>query len=124
MDASAQATRDASPAVRPQATHARSLGRELSEIEALVVAAHFRTALALARASRPHASEGISSRERAQLDVLVATAEVALGHRSAAKAAMRRALAIEPTLVLARTVSPKVRAVFDEARGTPSQVQQ
>jgi len=57
------------------------------------------------------------ARRRARVEVLSATAEVALGRSDAARASFERALGAEPGLTLDRSqASPKVLRVFEEAR--------
>jgi hypothetical protein len=62
---------------------------------------------------------GERPRERARLEVLAATAEIALGREEAARASLERALRAQPELRLdpARH-SPKLIRLFEEARGT------
>jgi hypothetical protein len=61
---------------------------------------------------------GQRPRRRAQLEVLGATAEIALGREEAARASLRRALRAQPELRLdpARH-SPKLIRLFEEVRG-------
>lgn len=56
---------------------------------------------------------------RAQIDVLAATANVALGRDDAARASFAQALAAQPDLKLdPKTTSPKVFALFQQMRGS------
>ncbi len=101
--------------------------RDLREIESLLAAAYFRTALGLVNATRDQlaaASErekraskaGVQART-ARLEVLAATAELAIGAPQRARASMRRALGADPDLTLdAGRTSPRVVALLDEAR--------
>jgi len=97
------------------------LDRDLLEIRAVLDAAHFRTALAMSESLRPllanaDASEATRDR-RARLEVMVATAEVALGRSSRARAALTRALEARPDLVLdERRTSPKLVALWRDVR--------
>jgi Tfp pilus assembly protein PilF len=57
---------------------------------------------------------------RTQLEVLSATAQIALGHHDAARESFERALAADPDFELdARSTSPKIRSVFDTVRREP-----
>jgi hypothetical protein len=101
--------------------------RRTGEIDALLAAAHFRTALALTEdalvalpAVADHelvvADHELAAR-RARLEVLRATAEIALGRPADARRSLARALRADPGLVLdERAVSPKVRALLPRAR--------
>lgn len=87
----------------------------------LLQQARFEDALAeLDRAHRGLAAAPDGSRVnalRAEIDVLSATANVALGRADAARASFARALAARPDLKLdPRTTSPKVFALFQEMR--------
>ena len=54
---------------------------------------------------------------RTQLEVLSATAQIALGHDKAARESFQRALAANPQLELdAGSTSPKIRRVFETVR--------
>lgn len=98
-----------------------TLDYELEEIGAMISAAHFRTALALVQATRElldaagvHRHRSI---RRARLEVMAATAEVALGQRVAAQQSMVRALRADSALDLdARETSPKVLELLGEVR--------
>lgn len=95
--------------------------QEIAEISALNEEAHFRTALAVAGATREllaraGAGPAVDVR-RARLEVLSATAAVALGREDEARAHLRSALAHDPDLVLdAGSTSPKVLSLLREAR--------
>ena len=55
---------------------------------------------------------------RTQLEVLSATAQIALGHNKAARESFQRALAADPELELdAGSTSPKIRRVFETIQG-------
>jgi hypothetical protein len=55
---------------------------------------------------------------RTQLEVLSATAQIALGHEKAARESFQRALAADPELELdAGSTSPKIRRVFETIQG-------
>jgi len=95
--------------------------QELGEIGSLVEEAHFRTALAVASATRSllqQAGDTPAVRvRRGRLEVLCATAAIALGHEEEARAYMEAALAQAPDLQLdATSTSPKVMALLGEAR--------
>jgi hypothetical protein len=93
----------------------------IDEVDALLARAHFRTALGVARTSlgrldalgpAPHPDA-----RRARLELLAATAEVALGRREAARQSLIRALVADPGLALdAGETSPKVLELLREAR--------
>lgn len=90
--------------------------------EALVRGARFEQALAAAERIRPTLASFESApggtRRRSQLEVLSATAEIALGHLQAARESFERALAADPGLELdASSISPKIRRVFEAVRG-------
>ncbi len=97
---------------------------KLGAAEALLRDARFRQALRTAEQIRPKLASvenapGASLR-RTQLEVLSATAQIALGRRDAARECFERALAADPVLELdARSTSPKIRRVFDAVRGEP-----
>jgi hypothetical protein len=95
--------------------------QELAEIDALLATAHFRTALAVAEPTRGLlAGFGEHPRlggRRARLEMMAATAEIALGRRDRARQSMIRALRADPTLILdEREASPKVLELLREAR--------
>ena len=95
---------------------------KLGAAEALVRGARFREALQAAEQIRPKLASiedapGGSLR-RTQLEVLSATAQIALGRHQAARECFERALAADPELDLdAGTTSPKIRRVFETVRG-------
>jgi hypothetical protein len=100
--------------------------QELSEIRQLTEEAHFRTALAVARATGElldRAGEGPAvDVRRARLELLSATAAVALGRDDEARTHMMAALAHDPTLTLdAGSTSPKVLALLREVRSETAQ---
>jgi hypothetical protein len=91
----------------------------VSEVENLVLEAHFHTAVGVARTARTWvdaASAGPELRaRRARLQVLVATAHVALGNEQEAKESLRRALALDPYLALdSATTSPKLLRLLND----------
>ena len=97
------------------------LDHQLAEVDALLTAAHFYTALALARATRDRldtlAANPHHAARRARLEVMAATAEVALGQRARALESMMRALRADPGLSLdERETSPKVLKLLWDAR--------
>jgi hypothetical protein len=97
------------------------LDRELAEIDRLLATAHFHTVLALTRKSRGQLDTlepdaGLASR-RIQLEVMAATAEIALGRRSQARRSLQRALGMDAGLVLdEQATSPKVSSLLRELR--------
>jgi hypothetical protein len=97
------------------------LDRELAEIDTLLASAHFHSVVSVAKLTRQllSAREGqpeLSTR-RARLEVMTATAQVALGRRGVAQRSMMRALQAEPALSLDEsTTSPKVLELLREAR--------
>jgi len=97
------------------------IDQALDDIERVIDDAYFHTALGLANTRREWLAEldprpGLASR-RARLEVLAATAEVALGRRAQAVESMRRALMADPSLNLeASQTPPKVLALLREAR--------
>ncbi len=100
-----------------------ALTRAVAEVDELVADAHFRTALAVAEKTRTWARDIPSSPEvrevRAQLDVLLATTQVALGRPRAARASLARAVQVWPLLSLdERTTSPRVVSLFRELRAS------
>jgi hypothetical protein len=95
--------------------------QELAEIDGLLATAHFHTALAVAGATRDlldlFGGDPQLGARRARLEVMAATAEVALGQRAAARRSMLRALRAAPDLALdERDVSPKLLQLLREAR--------
>jgi hypothetical protein len=99
----------------------QEIDRALDDIERVIDDAYFHTALGLADTRREWLAEldprpGLASR-RARLEVLAATAEVALGRRAQAAESMRRALMSDPSMSLeASQTPPKVLALLREAR--------
>jgi len=95
--------------------------RELAEIDALLATAHFRTALAIVESTRGLLA-GFGEHPRlggrwARLEMMAATAELALGQRNRARQSMVRALRADPTLSLdEQEASPKVLELLREAR--------
>jgi hypothetical protein len=96
----------------------------LGAAEALVRDARFEQALQTAERIRPRlvSVENVpgANLRRTQLEVLSATAQIALGRDDAARESFERALAADPELELdARSTSPKIRRVFDTVRRDP-----
>lgn len=96
--------------------------RRVDEIEALVLAADFQKALARGEATRPRGRDLPRSqdvlKERARLEVLLCSAEIALGNREAARRSMKKAVFLWPLLSLdERTTSPRVVKLFESVRG-------
>jgi hypothetical protein len=95
--------------------------QELAEIDALLATAHFRTALAVVGPTREMLA-GFGQHpqlggRRARLELMAATAEIALGRRDRARHSMIRALRADPTFILdERETSPKVLDLLREAR--------
>jgi hypothetical protein len=95
---------------------------KIEAAEALVQGARFRQALETANQIRPTLASiedapGASLR-RTQIEVLSATAQIALGRHQAAHESFERALAADPKLELdAGSTSPKIRRVFETVRG-------
>jgi hypothetical protein len=97
------------------------LDRQIAEIDALLAEAHFRTALSLTRATLnrlPSAStRPEEASRRARLNVMAATAQIALGQRPLAGLLLERALRADPTLVFDdKEFSPKLVELVAEAR--------
>jgi len=97
------------------------LDRELVEIETLLASAHFHAVVSVAELTREmlstHEGQPELNTRRARLEVMIATAQVALGRRVVAQRSMMRALQAEPALCLdERTTSPKVLELLREAR--------
>jgi hypothetical protein len=117
--------RPASAAGGPPAPAMRDLGaleRAIDDIGRRVVTADFQGAISRAEAARSWAGDVPRSPDalqaRAELEVLLCTAQVALGDRSGAQRSMQRALYVWPLLVLDdRTTSPRVLDVFRAVHG-------
>ena len=95
--------------------------QELAEIDRLLATAHFHTALAVLGATRDlldrFGEDPQLGVRRARLEVMAATAEVALGQRTPARRSMLRALRAAPDLTLdEREASPKLLELLREAR--------
>ena len=100
----------------------RELRSEIGSLEAQVRSAQFERAVAAGPALRSRLSRAPAGGTRtsltAQTEVLVATAELALGRTAAADASLKRALAADPQLALdPATTAPKVLRALDAARG-------
>lgn len=94
----------------------------MSQVEERVRRARFDEALTVAGTTRVALDEMRKDSDLpprwVKLEVLQATAELALGLTAAARASMRRALVADPTLSLdPATTSPKVLRVFESIRG-------
>ena len=106
---------------RSRAPDWSSIDAKLGAAEAQVRGARFQQALRTADQIRPKLasiedSSGAILR-RAQLEVLSATALIALGRDEAARESFQRALVADPELELdAGTTSPKIRKVFETVR--------
>ncbi len=97
------------------------IDESLREIEELIDDAYFRTALGLVATTRglleEHVAQPGLAPRRARLEVLSATAEVALGRSARAGESMRRALAADPRLDLdEENTPPKVLSLLRAAR--------
>ena len=99
----------------------RSVDGALDEIERMIRDAYYRTALGMVDTRRGRLAElglvsALDSR-RARLEVLAATAEVALDQRVDAMRSMRRALRADPGMILdEQQTPPKVYSLLREAR--------
>ena len=98
------------------------LERAVGTVEEMVAEAHFRRAIRTAEAAREWADEvprsKASKRARARLEVLLATARVAIGDRAGARASMGRAVYVWPLLQLGESdTSPRVLELYREVRG-------
>lgn len=116
-----------SPAPRLQGGEAglARLDVELAEIDGLLAEAHFRTVLRLAKTTRElldgMAPDSRLASRRARLEVMTATAQVALGQRAQARRSMQRALLADPGLALDEgQTSPKVFGLLRELRARPA----
>jgi hypothetical protein len=99
-----------------------ALERAVDEIDALVLAADFQGAIERAEATRPGTRDLLRTpealRARARLEVLLSTAQIALGDRPGARRSMQRAVYVWPLLSLdERTTSPRVVRLFRAVRG-------
>jgi len=107
-----------------QAGQLQMLGRvdgALDEIERMIDEAYFRTALGMVDTRRERLNElspiGALRPRRARLEVLAATAAIALDRRVDAMRSMRRALRADPSLTLdEQSTPPKVYALLRQAR--------
>ncbi|MCZ6463772.1 MAG: hypothetical protein O7A09_05500 [Proteobacteria bacterium] len=98
--------------------------RELDEIEDLVRDAHFRSALSVASSTRALLDElepgAAVDTLRVRLEVLSATALIALGRTSDARVRLAHAVRANPELQLdEQTTSPKVIRALDSLREQP-----
>ena len=104
------------PAPAPSPASADAL---VAETAANVRAARFDAALTSAERAR-HELTGLQREQRAprtaQLEVLAATAELALGRDGPAHESLRRALDADPSLKLDPETSPKVRRALEAVR--------
>jgi len=109
------------PAVPPPNANARAKAdTAILEVERQVQTARFEDALASAKTARAQIAR-VAAAERpereARLEVLAATAELALGRNEAARESLSRALAANPALALdAQKTSPKVLRALAQAR--------
>ena len=106
---------------KARALNLARVDQELAEIDALLATAYFHTALVIVEPTRELlAGFGEHPRlggRRARLEMMAATAEVALGRRDRAQQSMIRALRADPTLILdEREASPKLLGLLREAR--------
>lgn len=82
--------------------------------EETLASAHFRSARGIARQLRGRASA--STPQRIRLELVVATASLALGDTAEARASLRRILVIDPGFAVPATAAPKLRRALDLAR--------
>ncbi len=102
------------PEPAPEIATPPSVAAPLDRTEKMIRAARFDDALGELERLR---SEARRPEERARLEVLAATAQVAFGDETAARKSIERALRADPKLALdERTTSPKLLRVFDDAR--------
>jgi hypothetical protein len=95
-----------------------SVATELAQAEQMIRAARFDDALGAIERLRPDAARPT---ERARLELLAATAQVAFGDEAAARASLERALRADPGLALDESAtSPKLLRVLDDARAVVS----
>jgi hypothetical protein len=102
-------------------TEFSQVDRALDDIEAAIQNAYFQTALGIADTTRGWFDElpagGPLAGRRARLELLAATAEVALGRNQQALESMRRALVADSSLTLDPDLTPpKLYALLGEAR--------
>jgi hypothetical protein len=97
------------------------LHQAVDEIETLLFAANFQQAIAKARSARdgarnlPRGPESLQV--KARLEVLLSTAQIALGDRAGARSSMKRAVYMWPLLSLdERTTSPRVLELLRAVR--------
>jgi hypothetical protein len=97
------------------------MGEALDSIQEHLRGARFEQALARAERGRRDLGESASPQRLAELEVLAATAALALDRKEDAAASLRRALAADPMLTLdPMQTPPKVRRAFDRVRaGAP-----
>lgn len=106
------------PARAEAAASFAELDRRIAEIDDLLAEAHFHTALALARSMLDQLPGGAEQGpRRARLEVMAATAEIALDRRSEARSSLERASRADPTLVFDdRELSPKLLELVPPTR--------
>jgi hypothetical protein len=98
------------------------LDRRLEAISQAVAEAHFQSALSLAQSTRSELdalapTDPQAAPRLARLELLAATAEVALGRDARARACLVRALRADPALELdASDTTPKLLRLLPEAR--------
>jgi len=110
VDADAQPTAALAPPPDP-------VGALLEEVQEQLRMAHYEQALARAERGRSELPADTSPRRVAELEVLSATAALALDRKDEAAASLRRALAAQPMLTLdPMETPPKVRRAFDRVR--------
>jgi hypothetical protein len=90
-------------------------GASLERAEAAYAAVDFDAARSLARDAL--AAGGNEPADTLRLYTLLGIAASALGDEDAARDAFRRVIALDPTLRLDKTLSPKIRSPFLETRG-------
>lgn len=93
---------------------APSVAEPLAHAESLIRSARFDDALGELNRVR---QDAVRPEERVRLEVLAATAQVAFGDETAARASIERALRADPKLALDQdSTSPKLLRVLDDAR--------
>jgi hypothetical protein len=112
------------PAAAGASGDTAELASGVAEIRELVADAHFRTALGVADATRVRAeelaAEAAADTLRAELEVLAATCQVALGKEAAARRSLARARSIWPSLQLDETsTSPRLVRIFQKLGPVP-----